>query len=279
MVNRVLVPVALLLLAACGSDISTDRGAVPDLAAAEVVRSQDSLPPAASPAEVVMRVPALQPVELTTVLYSEHDVELTARKRGVVAAVSVELGDQVQTGQELGRLDDGEEKAAFDAASAARDLAKAEHDRIGELARQNVAAAAQLEQATFRLRAADAALADATVRLEYTRIRAPFAGAVTRRFIRTGQTVDEGDPLFRTTALRPLRALLRVPELQAAGLATGDAVKLHGLSGALVRGRIRRISPAVDPASGTVEVLVDVADPGRLRPGSAVRAELTTRSQ
>jgi RND family efflux transporter MFP subunit len=281
MVNRLLVgaPALVALLAGCSSEISTDRGAIARLDAA-MPASRDSLAPAASAAELTAtRVPAPETLDLTTVLYSEHDAELTARRRGVIAAIKAELGDRVEKGEELARLDDGQEQAAFDAANAARELARSEYERISQLAKQSIVPPADLESATFRLRSAEATLSDAGVKLEYTRIRTPFSGAVTRRFIRVGQTVDEGDALFRTTSLRPLRALVRVPELSISGFTIGRSVTLDGLTGERVSGRILRISPAVDPASGTIEVLVDVPDPGRLRPGSAVRIELTERSR
>ena len=274
-----IAPAGFAVLFACSSEISTDRASVPANVATEAPPLEEKSASVASDASRDNVPIAAATLALTSVLYSERDAELTARRRGVVHAIYVELGDQVEAGRELARLDDGEEAAAFAAASAARELARSEHERVSELATRNVVTPAEAEGATYRLRSAEAAFANARVKLDYTRIRAPFAGAVTRRFIRVGQTVEEGDPLFRTTALRPLRALIRVPEELAYSLTAGSPVMLRGLAGQRGTGRILRISPAIDPASGTVEVLVDVADPAGLRPGASIRAEFVTSSR
>jgi len=53
-------------------------------------------------------------------------------------------------------------------------------------------------------------------------------------------------------------------------------VSLLAENGSIVTGKVLRISPTVDPASGTIEVLVDVPQPRGLRPGSAVTLQLGT---
>jgi multidrug efflux pump subunit AcrA (membrane-fusion protein) len=90
--------------------------------------------------------------------------------------------------------------------------------------------------------------------------------------VRLGEFVEEGQPLYRVTAMRPLRAQIRVPELAARRIARGDPVALRALDGREVQGRVARIAPTIDPASGTVEVLVDVPDPRGLPPGATVSA-------
>jgi RND family efflux transporter MFP subunit len=133
---------------------------------------------------------------------------------------------------------------------------------------------AELDAAVYKEKAAEATARTAQVELGYTRIRAPFRGRVAQRFVRVGQTVRAGDALFRVTAPAPLRAALRIPEQQAGALTAGSVVRLAGEDGGQVEGRVLRISPAVDPASGTIEVLIDVAQPRNLRPGSAVTLQI-----
>jgi len=210
----------------------------------------------------------------STVLFSEHDAEVGARMDGVVKSIAVELGDRIQAGQLLAVLADEEEAAAMESARATLDLARLEHERARQLSERNLVSTADLEQAAYRIRAAQAAVRETEVRLGYTRIRAPFAGVLSRRFVRIGQSVEKAEPLFRVTALSPLRAQIRVPELQARSLAPGQTLRFRSPGGEEVTGSISRIAPAVDPASGTVEVLVSIPSPGALRPGSAVSAAL-----
>jgi membrane fusion protein, multidrug efflux system len=212
---------------------------------------------------------------LSTLLFSEHDADVSGLVGGRVRAVRAELGDAVRAGDILAVLEDDREAAQLASATATLELARAQHDRAVELRQADLATEADLEIARYRLHAAEAALREAQVALEHTRIRAPFAGAISHRAVRFGQTVRAGDVLFRVTALRPLRAQVRVPERDAVGLRRGQALSLRGLSGEEIGATIARVAPAVDPVSGTIELLVDVPDPGALRPGSAVTVVLT----
>lgn len=249
------------LVAACGRDIRLDA---------------KELPPSTPVAAGVQPAPAADAgaQTLSTVLYSEREAEMRARSDGVMAEVTAELGDAVRAGQVLARLRDERESALVASARAAAELARAQHERAVQLHARDLLTQADLDEAIYRLNAAEATLKDAEAQLEYTRIRAPFDGLVSHRFVRAGQAVKEGDAVIRVTAPRPLRAQLLVPELQASRLAAGDRVVLHGLDGSTGTAAVARVAPVVDPASGTVELLLDVRDAGRLRPGASVTVEL-----
>jgi RND family efflux transporter MFP subunit len=219
---------------------------------------------------------AVEEPAMSALLYSDLDTEVAPRIDGVVRAVYVELGDAVQAGELLARLDDGREAARVASARAALELARTEHDRALALRDRDLIPRAEYETMQYRLRAAEAALREAEVELGYTRIAAPFSGVVTRRVTGVGRTATEGEPLFRVTALRPLRLLLRLPETQAYAVPVGATVHLAGSNGASAVGRVVRVSPAIDPGSGTAELLVQVPQPGSLRPGSEVAVRLET---
>jgi RND family efflux transporter MFP subunit len=251
------------LLVACGQRIEAESSAVKSVE-----------PAAAAPAVRLVSDPGASIVSFKTTLYSEHDAELTARKDGVIRVLTGELGDAVTEGAVLARLEDDRETAALQSAQAAVDLARAERTRASALRVTEMITQGELDAAVYKEKAAEASMRTAQVELGYTRVSTPFRGRITQRFVRIGQMVRVGQPLFRVTAPAPLRATLRLPEQQALALRSGTAVGLRGEDGTNVAGRIIRISPAVDPASGTIEVLVDVAQPRSLRPGSTVTLEL-----
>jgi RND family efflux transporter MFP subunit len=261
----------VLPLAACGAEVDAGDAPVfqplaaqppaPHASAAETGALQPSAPAGAAPA-------------ISALLYSDLDAEVAPRIDGVVRAVRVELGDAVRAGQVLAVLDDGREAARTASARAALELAQTEHDRGLALRDRDLIPHAEYETLKYRLRAAEAALREAEVELGYTRITAPFTGVVTRRVTSVGRTAVEGEALFRVTALRPLRLLLRLPEAQAYAVPIGADVHIAGTGGAAAVGRVVRVSPAVDAGSGTAEVLVDVPRPGSLRPGSEVLVSL-----
>ena len=267
---------AAAVAAACGNDVSARHAA----------NAERDAPPVAEPAGDVHTSPLAPPVpELTghragaadgsayvAVLYSDQDAEVGPRMDGIVRSVHADLGDAVRAGQVLAVLDDGRQIARVESAAAARDMARSEFSRMDGLVASGFVTTAQHEEALYRLRMAEAALKEAEVELQHTRVVAPFAGVVTRRMTGAGRPVDVGDPLFRITALRPLRALVRVPERDARAIPVGSTALLTGDGGDIVEARVVRVSPAVDPASGTVEMILSVTNPGPLRPGSGATA-------
>ncbi|MEN8375741.1 MAG: efflux RND transporter periplasmic adaptor subunit [Gemmatimonadota bacterium] len=279
--RRWAVLLATLWMPGCGTQVEADEDAVDAVVAAAALSSVDAEAGYVGPLEGAPS-PEMGPPEdatgsLYTVLYSERDAEIRARRDGHVRNVGAEIGDRVGTGQRLALLESDEEEAAVASAKAAVEYARLQEERTRALAEDDLTTRAELEAATYGLRAAEAALQDAIAKLQRTRVRAPFGGVVTRRFVRLGSYVEEGDPLFRVTVLRPLRALVRVPEAVAVSIEPGLALVLEAVDGTRVGGSVARVAPAVDPASGTVDVLLDVPDPGTLRPGSSVRVLPTPR--
>ena len=272
--------VLLLPLAGCGAEVESGDAPVFQRLAAQPLPAVDENT-AAGAALVSERETLTSPAPAATfsaLLYSDLDAEIAPRIDGVVREVFAELGDAVRAGELLARLDDGRETARVTSAKAALELARTEHERGLALKDRDLIPRAEYETMQYRLRAAEAALREAEVELGYTRIAAPFSGVVTRRMTGVGRPAREEEALFRVTALRPLRLLLRLPESQAYGIPVGAAVQLTGAGNAVAEGRVMRVSPAVDPGSGTAELLVHVPQPGALRPGSEVQVQLLATS-
>jgi membrane fusion protein, multidrug efflux system len=255
-------PLAFCLLAAlgCGREIELDPRSSTSTKAAS-----------AAPAPATARAVG-EP--LVAVLYAEREADTRTRIDGIVERVLVDLGDRVSAGQLLAVLRDDREAAQVSSAQAAYEMTKAEHDRAVELRKKELVTQSEVDQAVYKFKTAEAAQRDAQAQLEYTRIRAPFAGVVAHRHVRPGQPVEEGDPIVRVTAPRPLRAELLVPEVEAGRVAIGDRVGLRHADGSTGSAAVTRIAPVVDPVSGTIEILLEVRDAGKLRPGSAVTVEL-----
>jgi hypothetical protein len=74
-------------------------------------------------------------------------------------------------------------------------------------------------------------------------------------------------------------AAVRVPELTAMGLRLGGEAEVTAANGGTARARIIRLSPVIDPASGTREVILQVAAGPRLTPGSSVMVRLGSESR
>ena len=199
----------------------------------------------------------------------------------------VEVGDRVKKGQLLAQLSPGTLGADLNASRAAlqeAEVSAAETGRAADRARAlqgtEVLSAQAIDQALAagegaqaRLAAARARVQADTLRLAYTQVRAPDDGVISARPAVEGALVQEGAEIMRLQrqGLLEWRAELPGPEL--ARVAPGQTVRIAPGSMPTIEGRVRRISPQVDPQSRTGIVYVD------LEPAAAVRAGLFARGE
>lgn len=253
----------------------------------------------------VPATPAKNPetLEILSVLSVEREVDLLAQRDGIVVEILHDQGAQVSHETILARLDDRELLAQLDRARA--DLqatqfgmkyneaelraSQAAYRRALEMHKLGLNSDAQLEEAEFKALGAQydleswraavervhADIRKLEIDLEKTRIRAPFNGVVARRYLHPGQNVVKDEKCFRLSQLAPLQVRILVPETAARKPRFGDAVDVVPVSDSqrVYRATIQRLSPVVDPASGSVEVTVQLTNPDlrALRPGMAVR--------
>ena len=121
---------------------------------------------------------------------------------------------------------------------------------------------------------AEAKLEAANLQLAQSQIIAPFGGVVGRRSLRMAQEVKAGDVLFWITATAPLHVMFTVPESAMRAFERGAALVLTTEDYPQLRqkGRVYRVSPVVDPASGSVQVIGEVIGPSPLlKPGMTMQ--------
>ena len=230
-------------------------------------------PPAAGGMVVdtgTVRVPLALPAQL----YAERDVVVAARSAGRVEALLVDLGGRVGAGQLLARVESAEQEIALARAQAAYDNSERLVQRARAMTKAGGVTVADSEQVELDHRQAALALREAQRNLELTRAVAPFAGVITARYARPWRLVAAGDSLYRLTETAPLFARLRVPEASADGIRPGDAALAVGVRGASAPARVQRVAPAIDPGSGTREVVVRLDAGASLLPGASVVVRL-----
>lgn len=108
-------------------------------------------------------------------------------------------------------------------------------------------------------------------------LRAPIAGTVTTLPVRLGDPVEPSAPILEITDLTEVHAVARVPESAVGKLRVGETVariRLAAFPGEIFEGKLERLAPAADAASGTLEARFRLPNSdGRLRPG--LRAEFS----
>jgi RND family efflux transporter MFP subunit len=211
-------------------------------------------------------------------LMVDQDVVVSARITGIVESIAVDRGTAVTQGQTLATLDTRALDADVREAKEDMDLRKAEFDRAKSLVDSKVGSVQDLDSKKAQYAVAVARWERARTQRDYAVVRAPFAGVVTEKWARIGQKVieDGSEPLFKITATDPLLARVYLPEEWLLRVRLGDRVEVvpDRFPDAKTTGEVRFISPTVDPASGTFQVMIQVrrvAGQPALRPGVAVK--------
>jgi membrane fusion protein (multidrug efflux system) len=192
------------------------------------------------------------------ILEPEREVVIYARVEGEVEELLVEEGAQLEAGAALCAIDESPLRIAEQLARIEMQQAVASFDRLSGLLESRSITPQEVDEARFARERAEAAYARAALDLEHARPTAPFAGTIVDRAIELGQTVRSGDPLFTLADFRPLRLRLFLPESVVSPIVVGQIAELRAERGGtvLTRGSVERVSPVVDRASLTVEVLI-----------------------
>lgn len=259
---------------------------------------------AAAPS-VSKTTPAAKSFTTTGPLIAEQQADVSAERDGRVVQVAGQIGDRVRRGQLLAMLDDRALRVACAAQKAAvtslqaqvrewqAEQASGEADlrRADVMRKDNIISQENWEHVKAKLdetiaevaryRADEAAaeqnLAAANLQLQQSRVVAPFDGVVGRASVRDAQEVKTGDVLFWITAEAPLRILFTVPESAMAAFPRGAKLQLTTADypGLRQSARIVRVSPVVDPASDSVQVIGAVPHPSPLlKPGMSMQVRL-----
>ncbi len=209
-------------------------------------------------------------------------VDLRPDEQGRITELMFEEGQTVAAGTPLVRIDDAMLRAQAERASADRDLARQQLERVRRLRADNAASAADLERVEAAARSADAALAVLALQIERSTVRAPFAGVVGQRFVSAGDYVTTSTRLLTLQTTNPQRAVIEVPERYAADLRRGQSVEFTVAAhpGRTFRALVEFIDPVVQSESRTIVVKARAPNPGnRLKAGMFIEARLATATR
>lgn len=286
----VTVAACLAALVACNSPQASTASAATPAGPITV----EVTPVVATKLDVTVKLPGeLQPYEA---------VAIYPKVVGFVRWIGVDRGSHVRSGQPLARLEAPElvsqrAEAQSKAESAQSHLAVGQAKLAGDestyaklqaaaktpgvvagndllLAQKAVEAdRAQVKALGDNVEAARQALRAVTETEQYLRITAPFDGVITERNIHPGALVGPNQPIpmLRVETLQHLRLVVPVPETDIAAVTEGGEVEftVPAFPGRKFRGRIARISHAVEAKTRTMPVELDVNNrAGKLTPGS-----------
>jgi RND family efflux transporter MFP subunit len=212
---------------------------------------------------------------------ADESVDVAFRLSGVVDNITqrrgadgrtrpLQDGDQVRRGEVLARLRQGEFRDQVSDAEAARRQAQADYERAAQLYENRSVSKAEYDAAYARYTAGVARQSQAVISLNDATLRAPIDGVILRRSVEVGSLAGPSAPAFTVADTRVVKVVFGVPDVVVAGLKPGGklSIQAEAMPGALLEGRITRISPSADPSSRVFEVEAALPNPeGRLKVG------------
>ena len=212
----------------------------------------------------------------TANLEAPGEAQVVAKTSGVMVQLLAEEGDQVRAGQVLARIDG--DRVRLEAQRQLATVHKLENNfrRSQELAAQKLVSAEASDQIRYDLESARASYALAKLELSYTNITAPISGVVAQRMVKPGNLITLNAPVFRIVNNSHLEGVLNAPEREMARLKTGLPVRMvvDAVPGKVFAGKVDRVSPVMDSASGTFRVVCVFDNAPELRPGMFGRIEV-----
>lgn len=233
-----------------------------------------------------------------------QDILVAATEIGRLDSVMVSIGEHVVAGQIIGQLEDAlqssavklaqwqtEMKGEMEASQAELDRNQSRTEQLRRLSAEGMARPDELDRAETDLRVAKARFAAATeqhemrklelerarMQLERRKIRAPADGVISKVFHESGEYVTPGDPaIVRLLVMDKMFAVFNVPVEESGNIEVGVAGNVYLRSSQTnVNALVTSVAPDIDGESGTVEVRVELQNPGgRLLAGDRCTLEI-----
>jgi RND family efflux transporter MFP subunit len=242
-------------------------------------------------------------------LIGDQTVSVVPKTAGRLMDIAVKLGDRVNRGQRIAKIEDEEileqvrqADAAFEVAKATirqREadlaLAKTNVERSRNLFQRQLLPQQTLDDAEAKYQSAQAALdlaraqnTQSQSRLDELRITqqntiitSPVNGFVARRAVDPGAFVSPNSPVVDVVDITRVRLVANIIEKDLKQIGVGDIarVEVDAFPGEDFMGRIARVSPVLDPATRTAPLEVEISNPQyRLKPGMYARVGIITES-
>ena len=218
-------------------------------------------------------------MEYNAKVEAEETVDVYAHGTGLVKRVLAEEGDRVQVDQVLVHLVDDELKLAEAEAKVAYLKLENDFNRQKKIFDKNLLSKEEYERNEFDLEQARIRWQRAQLDLDHARVRSPITGVVAERIVRLGDRIGPSTKLYSLVNMKSLISRAHIPGGELPNISVGQPARITTdlLPDDNFPGRIIRISPVVDPNSGTFRVTLAIDDADeRLRPGMFVTTRIVT---
>ncbi len=236
--------------------------------------------PPAPPAGITVTVYEVQPRiwEIWRSFYgtvrSAQVQRVNSNTREVIEDIAVEVGDTVKKGDLLISLASQSQAAVLSARQAAYEDARSRYESLQKLYRAGGTSKQELDRANVQLKDESAKLRDARTTVSRTQIRSALNGVVVRRSAEKGEFAEPGRELLAVADFDRREVEMLVSPTIRGLIIPGMDVLVKAPWGGETMGKIFRMDPEADAATGFFRAIVRLPAECRLIPGDYVRMEV-----
>jgi len=168
--------------------------------------------------------------------------ELAFEISGKIKNIYVDVGDYVNKGDILAKLDDRESNAQLNQARAKYDLSKQVLDRFEDLRAQGHISIQDLDKARSDFIIAESQYEFFKVKLEQTNIISPFNGVIQNRFLDTGTVINSGIPILEIIDSNYVEAHISVPVIYLSEMQLGQEYDFE-INGKIIKAIFSKLAP------------------------------------
>ena len=216
---------------------------------------------------------------LSTNLETEVQTDVFPRIQGIVKKIHHDEGDYVKSGAILMELEADEYVLAEQRARLNYEKQKADFKRLESMFSEDLLSKEEFEQARYATEGLEVDWKQANLNLSYTKIKSPISGVIGDRFRKPGDRIQPTVKLFSVINTQEMIAIVYVPEKEISRVKKGQTafITSDNLKNKRFTGWIKRVSPVIDPASGTFKVTIGVKNIDNvLRAGMFINAFIVT---
>lgn len=231
--------------------------------------------------------PITRSISLPASIRAQQQATLYAKVAGYLKSIAVDRGDTVKTGEVLAEIEAPELLADTAKSQAEVEVSKADYQRLSDAWKKapDLVVPLTVDTAKGRLEVAQASAKRNATLLGFTKIVAPFAGVVTKRWAdvgalipaATGNSSPQSAAVLTLMDFSKVRVEVFVPESEVPLFKPGltAEVKVDELPGRTYPGQVTRIAWSLDETTKTMAVEIELANPdGVLRPGMFATAKI-----
>jgi len=214
---------------------------------------------------------------LSTNLETEKMTDIYSRVQGIVDKIYVQEGDKVRKNQVLLELEGEEYRLAEKRAHLNYLQQESDFKRFKSMYEKDLLSKEEFEKARFATEGLKVDWEQAQLNFSYTKIKSPISGVVGDRVIKIGDRIQPTNKLFNVINTDEMIAVVYTPEKELGNLRKNQTayISSDNISDKRFTGWIKRVSPVVDPQSGTFKVTIGVKNvDNQLRAGMFVNAHI-----